>query len=189
MSNKIRSLFRFKGMILKKNFSKYEFINELNEQRLCSISLPENVLLENSSIKDSLNIVLMNSNKDKKVKKKLGFLSNFLKENLKLRKKMIVRRIFLKGTGFKIYSSKNDKSSEIVLKIGYSHLIKVNIPSKISFNILKMNEIKFWSHDKELLGSFLNYFASMRFPDSYKGRGLVISNKKNIKLKKGKVKS
>ena len=45
------------------------------------------------------------------------------------------------------------------------------------------------ANQTELIGSFLNFVASMRFPDSYKGRGLLISNKPKVKLKKGKVKS
>ena len=189
MSNKIRNLFRLKGMVFEKNHSEYKFINESNEQTLCSISLPEDISLENSFIKKNFKIVLSGNKKSKLLKSKVVFLSNFLKINLRLKEKLFVRRILLKGTGFKVYNSKQNRNEEVLLKIGFSHLIKVNIPSKISFKILKMNEIKFWSYDKELLGSFLNYFASMRFPDSYKGRGLVISNKKKIKLKKGKIKN
>jgi len=93
------------------------------------------------------------------------------------------------GTGFKVFKTKVNKEQEIIFKIGLSHLIKVLIPQDISFEIKKINEIKFFSYDKELLGSFLNFVASMRFPDSYKGRGLLISNQPKVKLKKGKVKS
>jgi large subunit ribosomal protein L6 len=77
----------------------------------------------------------------------------------------------------------------LIFKIGLSHLVKIIVPEKIEFQIIKINEIKFQSYDKELLGSFLNYVASIRFPDAYKGRGLTISNKAQMKLKKGKVKN
>lgn len=191
MSNKIKSIFRFKNMILNEKLPEYQFLKESDKELLCSINLPEKVFLKTSSLKNSLQISVKDkkSKLDKKTKKKLGFFSNYLKDNLKLKKKLIVRRIFLIGTGFKAFNSKINCGSEIIFKIGLSHLVKVSIPKGIDFKIIKVNEIKFSSLDKELIGSFLNFVASMRFPDAYKGRGLLISNKPKVKLKKGKVKS
>jgi len=192
MSNKIKSIFRFKGMTLNKTLPEYKFLNESdNTTTVCSINLPENVSLNKSPLNKSLQIVVeKKENKlKKKLKKKLGFFSNYLKDNLRLKKKLLVRRIFLIGTGFKAFNSKINHGSEIIFKIGLSHLVKVSIPKGIGFQIVKVNEIKFSSLDKELIGSFLNFVASMRFPDAYKGRGLLISNKPKVKLKKGKVKS
>jgi len=191
MSNKIKSIFRFKNMILNEKLPEYQFLKESDKELLCSINLPEKVFLKTSSLENSLQISVKDkkSKLDKKTKKKLGFFSNYLKDNLKLKKKLIVRRIFLIGTGFKAFNSKINCGSEIIFKIGLSHLVKVSIPKGIDFKIIKVNEIKFSSLDKELIGSFLNFVASMRFPDAYKGRGLLISNKPKVKLKKGKVKS
>jgi ribosomal protein L6P/L9E len=191
MSNKIKSIFRFKNMILNEKLPEYQFLNESDKELLCSINLPEKVFLKTSSLENSLQISVKDkkSKLDKKTKKKLGFFSNYLKDNLKLKKKLIVRRIFLIGTGFKAFNSKINCGSEIIFKIGLSHLVKVSIPKGMDFKIIKVNEIKFSSLDKELIGSFLNFVASMRFPDAYKGRGLLISNKPKVKLKKGKVKS
>jgi hypothetical protein len=39
------------------------------------------------------------------------------------------------------------------------------------------------------MGSFLNFVVNIRFPDSYKGRGIVIVGKTKVKLKKGKIKN
>ena len=191
MSNKINKIFRFKGMDLKENLPEYQFLTQADNKLLCSINLPNKVFLSKNLSETSLKIVLENNEQKikKKLKTKLGFISNFVYENLRLKKKLIVRSIFLIGTGFKVFKSKINKKNEIIFKIGLSHLIKVLIPENISFEIKKINEIKFFSYDKELLGSFLNFVASMRFPDSYKGRGLLISNQPKVKLKKGKVKS
>lgn len=191
MSNKINKIFRFKGMDLKENLPEYQFLTQADNKLLCSINLPNKVFFSKNLSETSLKIVLEDN--DQKIKKnlktKLGFISNFVYENLRLKKKLIVRSIFLIGTGFKVFKSKINKKNEIIFKIGLSHLTKVLIPENISFEIKKINEIKFFSYDKELLGSFLNFVASMRFPDSYKGRGLLISNQPKVKLKKGKVKS
>ena len=190
MSNKIKEIFRFKGMILKENLPEYKFLTKSDKKLLCCISLPKKVFLDKNLSENSLKIVVNNNNKLKKdLKKKLGFFSNFLKQNLKLKKKLIVRYIYLIGTGFKVFNSKINNGNEMIFKIGLSHLIKIKVPEEISFKIIKINEIKFSSYNKELLGSFLNFVASIRFPDSYKGRGLVVSNKPKIRLKKGKIKS
>ena len=178
-------------MDLKENLPEYQFLTQADNKLLCSINLPNKVFFSKNLSETSLKIVLENNEQKikKKLKTKLGFISNFVYENLRLKKKLIVRSIFLIGTGFKVFKSKINKKNEIIFKIGLSHLIKVLIPENISFEIKKINEIKFFSYDKELLGSFLNFVASMRFPDSYKGRGLLISNQPKVKLKKGKVKS
>ena len=191
MSNKINKIFRFKGMNLKENLPEYQFLTQSDNRLLCSINLPNKVFFSKNLSETSLKIVLEDNDQKikKKLKTKLGFISNFVYENLKLKKKLIVRSIFLIGTGFKVFKSKINKKNEIIFKIGLSHLIKVLIPENISFEIKKINEVKFFSYDKELLGSFLNFVASMRFPDSYKGRGILISNQPKVKLKKGKVKS
>lgn len=191
MSNKINKIFRFKGMVLKKNLSESHFFNQADNKLLCSINLPNKASFRKNLSETSLKIVVNdNEQKIKKnLKTKLGFISNFVYENLRLKKKLIVRSIFLMGTGFKVFKSKTIKKNEIIFKIGLSHLVKVSIPENISFEIKKINEIKFFSYDKELLGSFLNFVASIRFPDSYKGRGLLISNQPKVKLKRGKVKS
>jgi ribosomal protein L6P/L9E len=189
MSNKINKIFRFKGMVLKENLPEYTFLTKTDNKLICSINLPNKVLLDKTLSENSLKILVNDKEQKKNLKSKLGFISNFLYENLKLKKKLIVRSIFLVGTGFKVFKSKVNKEQEIIFKIGLSHLIKVLIPQDISFEIKKINEIKFFSYDKELLGSFLNFVASIRFPDSYKGRGLLISNQPKVKLKKGKVKS
>lgn len=178
-------------MVLKKNFPEYQFLTQADNKLLCSINLPNKVFFSKNLSETSLKIVVNdNEQKIKKnLKTKLGFISNFVYENLRLKKKLIALSIFLIGTGFKVFKSKINKNNEIIFKIGLGHLIKVLIPENISFEIKKINEIKFFSYDKELLGSFLNFVASMRFPDSYKGRGLLISNQPKVKLKKGKVKS
>ena len=49
MSNKIKDIFRLKGMILKKEDSKYEILNESNEQLLCSINFSDSIFLKEVS--------------------------------------------------------------------------------------------------------------------------------------------
>ena len=88
MSNKIKSIFRFKGMTLNKTLPEYKFLKESDNTTVCSINLPENVSLNKSPLNNSLQIVVENKENKlkKKLKKKLGFFSNYLKDNLRLKK-------------------------------------------------------------------------------------------------------
>ena len=199
MSNKIKSIFRFKGTALKINNNEYLFfLPKKNffgtwwgfKELLLSLVLPNTVSLKKSFYKNCFQISLVNKGKlKKKLKKKLGFFSSFLKSGLSLKKKLVVRSIFLIGTGFKVFKSRQKRGEDLILKIGLSHFFKITVPIGINFKVIKTSELKFYSLDQELLGSFLNFASSMRFPDSYKGRGLLISNQPKVKFKPGKIKS
>jgi hypothetical protein len=200
MSNKIKSIFRFKGTALKISNREYSFFLPKKKnsgiwwefkELLLSLVLPYKVLLKRALYKNCFQIWVDNKKGKlkKKLKKKLGFFSGFLKSGLSLKKKLIMRSIFFVGTGFKVFKSKQKRGEDLILKIGLSHFFKITVPTGVLFKVIKINELKFYSLDKELLGSFLNFASSMRFPDSYKGRGLLISNQPKVKFKTGKIKS
>lgn len=63
MSNKIKSIFRFKGMTLNKTLPEYKFLTESDNATVCSINLPENVSLNKSPLNNSLQIVVENKEK------------------------------------------------------------------------------------------------------------------------------
>lgn len=189
MSNKIKNIFRVKSLFIENNVQEYNFFHRLTKRYAFSFVLPYKISLKSGYLVNTIKISVDNrkARLRKRLKKQLGFFSNFLKNNLILKKTYIIRRIFLIGTGFKVF--KGRQKGGLIFKIGLSHLVKICVPIKIGFKVLKFSEIKFYSLDKELLGSFLNFVASIRFPDSYKGRGLLISSKPKVKFKKGKVKS
>ena len=195
MSNKIKSLFKLKNLFLKIDFRECSFFIESKKKLLCSVVLPYKVLLKGGVLENSFKIAAYSPKKRlenrlrKRLKKKLGFFFYFLDKSLISKKQVTVRSIFLIGTGFKVFKSRQLKNRYLVFKIGLSHLVKIFIPAGIHFKVVKLNAIEFHSLDKELLGSFLNFVASIRFPDSYKGRGLLISNQPKVKFKVGKVKS
>ncbi len=87
MSNKINKIFRFKGMVLKENLPEYTFLTKTDNKLICSINLPNKVLLDKTLSENSLKILVNNKEQKKNLKSKLGFISNFLYENLKLKKK------------------------------------------------------------------------------------------------------
>jgi len=88
--------------------------------------------------------------------------------------------LIIKGLGFKF--NINDK--KLILKLGFSHNIIINIPDKIK--IIKQNDrIIFSSIDYIFLKQFIYYLRSFKKLDIYKEKGLLIQGEK-IYRKEGK---
>lgn len=77
------------------------------------------------------------------------------------------RKLTLKGLGFRITLIENKK---IEFKLGFSHLIQLNIPQHLKVKV-KKNFIYLESNNNVLLGNFMDKIISLKAPDSYKGKG------------------
>lgn len=77
------------------------------------------------------------------------------------------RKLTLKGLGFRITLIEN---KQVEFKLGFSHLIRLNIPQNIKVRT-KKNFMFLESNDIVLLGNFIHKVISLKFPDSYKGKG------------------
>lgn len=77
------------------------------------------------------------------------------------------RKLTLKGLGFRITLIEN---RQVEFKLGFSHLIRLNIPHNIKVRT-KKNFMFLQSSDLVLLGNFINKVISLKIPDSYKGKG------------------
>lgn len=85
--------------------------------------------------------------------------------------------LVLKGVGYRAAIQKN----EIVLSLGYSHPIKMEIPKDISVEILQNTTINLKSCNKELLGLFASNIRAWRRPEPYKGKGILYKDEKIIR--------
>ena len=85
--------------------------------------------------------------------------------------------LVLKGVGYRAVVQGN----EIVLNLGYSHPIKMNIPKAISVEIVQNTTINLKSCDKELLGLFASNIRSWRKPEPYKGKGILYKDEQIIR--------
>lgn len=84
------------------------------------------------------------------------------------------KQLLLKGLGFK--AALIDDSQNLELKLGLSHVISFPIPTnKINIRIFK-NTITVEGFDKADVGNFVNKLRTLRFPDSYKGKGFWYKN-------------
>jgi len=75
----------------------------------------------------------------------------------------------LKGVGYRAAV----QGKEIVLSLGYSHQVKLEIPSDISVEVVQNTTVNLKSCDKEALGLFAANIRSWRQPEPYKGKGIL----------------
>lgn len=93
-----------------------------------------------------------------------------------------INRLSFVGVGYRVESL----TPEIItLKLGYSHLVNIKIPSIIKAHSPKKNVLILKSFDSEKLNLFTARIRSYRLPDVYKGKGILFKNEK-IRLKSGK---
>jgi large subunit ribosomal protein L6 len=77
--------------------------------------------------------------------------------------------LVLKGVGYR--AAVQGKS--IVLNLGYSHPVNMEIPEGVSIEVVKNTDIKLKACDKELLGLFAAKIRAWRVPEPYKGKGIL----------------
>ena len=89
--------------------------------------------------------------------------------------------LILRGVGYRAIVEGN----EIVLSLGYSHPVKIQIPNTIKVEVIKNTTVNLKSCDKEQLGLFASNIRSWREPEPYKGKGILYKDEQII-IKPGK---
>ncbi len=85
--------------------------------------------------------------------------------------------LILKGVGYRAAI----QGKEIVLSLGYSHPVKINIPETISVEVVQNTTINLKSCDKEKLGLFASNIRAWRRPEPYKGKGILYKNEQILR--------
>jgi large subunit ribosomal protein L6 len=85
--------------------------------------------------------------------------------------------LVLKGVGYRAVV----QGKEIVLNLGYSHPVKIEIPDSISVEVIQNTTINLKSCDKELLGLFAANIRAWRKPEPYKGKGILYKDEQIIR--------
>jgi large subunit ribosomal protein L6 len=85
--------------------------------------------------------------------------------------------LILKGVGYRAIV----QGKEIVLSLGYSHPVKINIPDDISIEVVQNTTINLKSCDKENLGLFASNIRAWRRPEPYKGKGILYKNEQILR--------
>lgn len=85
--------------------------------------------------------------------------------------------LVLKGVGYRAVV----QGKEIVLNLGYSHPVKIDIPNDITVEVVQNTTINLKSCDKEALGLFAANIRAWRLPEPYKGKGILYKDEKIIR--------
>ena len=85
--------------------------------------------------------------------------------------------LILKGVGYRAAV----QGKEIVLNLGYSHPVNIDIPETVSVEVVQNTTINLKSCDKELLGLFASKIREWRRPEPYKGKGILYKNEQILR--------
>jgi len=90
------------------------------------------------------------------------------------------KKLIIEGVGYKVAI----QESKIVLNVGFSHQVKLNIPEGITCKIEK-SEISISGIDKEKVGQFAAEIRAQKKPEPYKGKGIRYGDEV-VRRKEGK---
>ena len=138
-----------------------------------SITLPDVIALshENEKLKVGL------KNETKKVRALHGLYRTLINNMIIGVSEQFDLTLVLKGVGYRAVV----EGKEIVLSLGYSHQVKIQIPEKISVEIVKNTTVNLKSCDKELLGLFASNIRAWRQPEPYKGKGILYKDEQILR--------
>lgn len=91
------------------------------------------------------------------------------------------KRLEVNGIGYRA----DVKGGQLVMNLGYSHLINYDIPSDVSIEAGRDNKITVSGIDKQQVGQVAAIIRGFRPPDRYKGKGVRYEGE-HIALKTGK---
>lgn len=90
------------------------------------------------------------------------------------------KKLIIEGVGYRAEM----KGDTIVMQLGFSHPVTMNIPAGITVTVEK-NTITVSGIDKELVGQFTAQIRDQKKPEPYKGKGIRYDNEV-IRRKEGK---
>lgn len=106
-----------------------------------------------------------------------------LKQSLASSSKLHTKTIIFEGLGYEFFFSKKKKF--LILRLNYSHLIALKIPSSIFLYSQNSKQLSGFSFDNFKLSQWFHFIKNMKVRDKYKKKGIFFLNEKII-LKKGK---
>lgn len=91
-------------------------------------------------------------------------------------------KLFLEGVGFKFFLL---NKSILQIKLGYSHQIFINVPSKVDITCLNGSKLILSGFSLDEVRTLSAHIRSKKIPDTYKGKGIRFEHERRH-LKEGK---
>jgi|NorSeaMetagenome_1021524.scaffolds.fasta_scaffold01506_4 large subunit ribosomal protein L6 len=152
-----------------------------------SLILPVNIELKGSSIK----VLATKIGSTKKASKLLnskslqGTVASLIKQTFIDLTSGFRQKLKLVGVGYKASIKKTDEKFFLELKIGFSHACDIEVPENLSVICIKPTVIYVSGYNKQNVSNFAACIRSYKFPEPYKGKGILYEDEKII-LKDGK---
>lgn len=127
-------------------------------------------------------LTIVSENNNNKNKQLLGAYKTLIQNDIKGLLQKFKITVNLKGVGFKTSLIKN----QLQFKLGFSHEVFLEIPEGIIAQVFKPTQIILIASDLNGITQFANNIKRLKKPDSYKGKGILLSYDKSIPLKEGK---
>ncbi|MBU3925899.1 50S ribosomal protein L6 [Patescibacteria group bacterium] len=125
-------------------------------------------------------ITLKPKKDDNKIAALWGTYASHIKNMIEGVTKGFEKVLVIEGIGYKAQTD----GQNIILNLGFSHLIKVEITNGLKVTIEK-NVIKIFGINKEEVGSFGAKIRALKKPEPYKGKGIRYE-KEIVRRKSGK---
>jgi large subunit ribosomal protein L6 len=109
-----------------------------------------------------------------------GTYASHIKNMIKGVNAPFVERLVIEGIGYKA----DVKGDKIVMGLGFSHPVTVEIPKGVKV-VMEKNVMVISGSDKEETTRFAAYIRSLKKPEPYKGKGIMYEGEK-IRRKQGK---
>ena len=113
-----------------------------------------------------------------------GAYASIITSMIKGVNEVFVKKLILEGIGYKSEIKAEKDASKLVMALGFSHPVSVDIPKTLKVNAEK-NIITISGIDKEEVGRFTANLRALKKPEPYKGKGFRYEGEV-IKRKQGK---
>lgn len=127
------------------------------------------------------NIIVKRKDDQQKVKALHGLTGSLLANMVVGVTEGWTKSLELVGVGFRAEVA----GSKLILNIGYSHPVEIEVVEGINFEVTDNTKIKVSGIDKQLVGQVAANLKKVRVPDVYKGKGIRYSGE-YIRKKVGK---
>jgi len=152
--------------------------NDLRISVKGKFGLLHNTLPNCLSIKLDNGILIVNLDNESKTNRALHGLHRTLINNMIIGvSEQFTIRMDLIGVGYRgIVQAK-----QLVLNLGYSHQVIMQIPEGISVEVIKNTKLELKGCNKEELGLFATKIRSWRPPEPYKGKGILYEGERVVR--------
>jgi ribosomal protein L6P/L9E len=171
MMNNIIKIPNFKEVVYCVIKSQKYIVLKRSEEKINYFSIPKDVNFTWDKTKEELTFIPKEANND------YTFFHKIVTDYIRSFERNTKKTLFLKGLGFKMNFSPDNKKIEF--KLGYSNTVSIDYPEDLIISIDK-NKIVVEGEDKCKVGNFAHKIRSLKKPDPYKGKGFWYKYEKEV---------